>query len=387
MPAKPYAAIATIPTPDGLVYVRKSWSAKQGSFLLILDGSNAALSLLLPDWRSRSQASTRTQVTPPESITTAGAIQAYAQTLIPTWLARAQGNRPVVTDVKTFGDCVKATTKVLANTIRPSSLIAYQKQWRRLTQSIPNSTPLNTISRETVQTLVGNLAARGSAATTIRNAITALHRALTPALDAGVVSPSVFQHLSVPRAVAKTRQHLTREQRDRVLAVAAGAGRNIHLLISIGLLAGLRRAELLALTWADIDLTAQVLKVRNRGDFKTKSGKNRVVPICQPLQLLLMELRPADVDATAYVIKPEKAARLKGMRWAFSRTFRKVTAQAGVPWLSPHGMRRAFATMAVQSGVSVWKVKAWLGHSSVTVTERSYTADLLTFDPDVNKVG
>ena len=43
MPSRPYAAISSIPTENGVVYIRKSWSAKQNSYILVLDGKTAAL--------------------------------------------------------------------------------------------------------------------------------------------------------------------------------------------------------------------------------------------------------------------------------------------------------------------------------------------------------
>jgi integrase len=74
------------------------------------------------------------------------------------------------------------------------------------------------------------------------------------------------------------------------------------------------------------------------------------------------------------------------MRWDFRKAFHSCVRAAGVPTLTIHGMRRAFATLAVQAGISIWKVKTWLGHATVQVTEK-YTADLATFDADVERVG
>lgn len=387
MPRHAYAAITTIPTPDGLVYVRKTWAAKQNSFLLVLDGPTAAIERILPEWRPRSPTSTRTQVTPPTPAGMTSEIMSFAEAMIPVWMARATGRKPVSSvGLVTIADCIAATERTIAATVRPSSLAAYRKQWKRIATCIPTSTALAALSREMVQAMVSTLAARGAAATSIRNVITAFRRALTPAIDAQVISSSLLDRLNAPRAEARPRKHLTREQRDHLLSVAAAAGRDIGLLVAIGLLAGLRRAEILALTWGHVDLETQVLRVQNSATFKTKSGKNRIVPLCTHLSAILRDRRPADADPTAFVIMPDKPVKPGHPRWSFAKSLRRVAIDAGVPWLTPHSMRRAFATLAVQGGVSIWKVKGWLGHSGLAVTEK-YVAEMSTFDADVNKVG
>jgi integrase len=387
VPATPYAAITTIPTPDGLVYVRKTWASKQQSFLLVLDGPTPAISLLLPDWRPRSPTSTRTQVTPPQPATLTKEIQAFAETQIPIWMARASGRKPVSTNLVTVADCIAATEQAISSTIRPSSLAAYRKQWKRVGKFIPISTHLRNLTREKVQGMISKLAARGAAATSIHNAVTALHRALGPAIEVGAVHVSIFQHLSMPRPVARPRQHLSREHRNRLLDTASAYSPDIKLLFSIGLLAGLRRAELLALRWSDIRWDEKVIVINNSADFTTKNGKNRSVPISDHLLAILTEAMPADASPSSFVLMPDKKPRGRKMRWAFAKSFKTVATQAGVPWMTPHAMRRCFSTLAVQAGVSIWKLKNWLGHGSVAVTEKAYCHDQSTFDADVNKVG
>jgi integrase len=125
--------------------------------------------------------------------------------------------------------------------------------------------------------------------------------------------------------------------------------------------------------------------VRNSAVFTTKSGKARAVPICSSLAQVLMQHRPADVEPGTYVIAPQRPARKGGLRWCFIKTFNRITKEAGVGWLSPHAMRRCFATLGAQSGISVWKLRSWLGHASVRTTE-GYTDDAKTFDAEVERL-
>jgi integrase len=385
MPSRPYAAVATIPTTQGTVVVRKAWAGKQGTFVAVLDGPNEALRACLPRWRPRTPSSRRVQITPPKPIEFSAEVVSWIATCVPKWSRAAQGDAATATaTLITIKDSIAETEKTLAGTVRPGTVMAYRKQWARIGRSLPWRTHLTNLTRDRIQALVGSLAASGYAATTIRSALVALHRALVPAIEAGQVDVRIFQHIALPKPIRRHRPQLTKAQRDNLIRVAGEHGRDAHLLFAIGLLAGLRRGELLSLQWQAVDLDHSILHVRNTNHFTTKSGKPRVVPICGTLASILSHYRPAEVAEGTFIIAPQKPPR-KGLRWAFRKTFEKVTETAGVGWLSVHGMRRMFATLGAQSGISVWKLKSWMGHASVRTTE-DYTDEAKTFDPDVERL-
>ena len=380
------AAIARIVTAFGPVVVRKAFAAKQGGFVAVLNGPHAALRSCLPQWQPRTISSHQTQVSPSRPLTTSAEAVAWIAQQVPLWTAAARGNEPGAAPVLvTVGDSRAAAERTLLATVRASTLGAYRKQWTRIARHLPAGTPLIACVRDRVQSVANALLADGLAPTTVRAAITALHRLLAPAIDADLVPASAFQRLSLPRLVVLPKVQLSREQRDHVLVLASKRGRDLHLVLALGLLAGLRRGELLALTWADVDLGTGTLAVRSGVNFTTKSGRNRIVPLCRQLRDLLVASRPPAAQMGDFVVAPQRPAR-RGLRWDFAKRFRTLVTAAGVPGLTVHGMRRAFATLAVQGGVSIWKVKGWLGHATVQVTER-YTADLAAFDADVERVG
>ena len=388
MPRRPYAALAIIPTPYGPVSVRKAWAAKQRTYVAVFDGAPTAISACLPTWTARTATSRRTQVTPPTPITTVPALVTWISSLIPTWTAAAKGGlAPASTapGLVTLADCRKAAERVLAATVRPATVVAYRVQWDRIARFLPPETPITNLSRERIQGVITDLAGVGYAPTTVRSGVVALHRLLAPAIDASLVQSHLFRRLSLPRPVAKSRPMLTTVQRDDLLRIAAEHGRDAHLLVALGLLAGLRRAEILALTWADIDLERQVLAVHSSAHFTTKSGRNRVVPLCRTLAGILAQHRPASPEPDVFVIAPNKPPR-RGLRWAFEKTFVNIADEAGIPQLTPHGLRRAFATLGAQAGISVWKLRVWMGHASVKTTE-GYTDAAQSFDPEVERLG
>jgi integrase len=55
-----------------------------------------------------------------------------------------------------------------------------------------------------------------------------------------------------------------------------------------------------------------------------------------------------------------------------SASFRRLVKQAGLPRLTPHGLRHSFATLGLDAGADVLDVAAILGHSSPAITQAIY---------------
>jgi integrase len=163
---------------------------------------------------------------------------------------------------------------------------------------------------------------------------------------------------------------------------------------------GLRRGELLALRWQDIDLTAGVLHVRQtlsrvrnhdatekdartRLDIqepKTASSKRTVpIPAGCLAALKLHKTRQAEerlmlgqrLQNTGLVFggldgKPRDPTE-------FTRHFGRVLQKAGLPPIRLHDARHTFATLMLELGESPKTVQVMLGHSSVAITLDIYS--------------
>ena len=67
-------------------------------------------------------------------------------------------------------------------------------------------------------------------------------------------------------------------------------------MLEILLFTGLRRNELAHLRWQDVDLGRGVITVQHHGDYRTKSGKSRVIPVSQALRRTLTDLQTKQGD-------------------------------------------------------------------------------------------
>jgi integrase len=282
--------------------------------------------------------------------------------------------------VRTLGELATLYLQRHATGWRPSSRAAQAKRWRRLYRTIQPLFPLAKLDTDAVQRVVSDLAAAGLSPLTVRNVIGSLTAALAWGVAEGHLDRAPTAGLALPEVVEMHRDVLSDADVARLLTAAEAMGRDALLLVALPVLAGLRAGEVLATQWGDVDLTGRVLRVRNRASFTTKNGRVRSIPISDRL-LAILDAHHADAG---YLVHPEKQPRPNRRRWDFRRTFRTALAQAGVDPLPYHSLRRTFATRAAEKGVPLSKIRVWLGHHSLAVTQR-YIQHGDGFDTDIDK--
>jgi integrase len=137
----------------------------------------------------------------------------------------------------------------------------------------------------------------------------------------------------------------------------------------LGCGAGLRRAEVCHLRWANVDLAHKEIHIRRGEGFIPKHGRERSVPINPMLYNYLVSLRGAHPDPEGYVVIGPKGKRLdeEYLSTRFSRLRDKAKLRKTICF---HSLRHTFASWAVMDGVDLYTVKTWLGHSRITQTER-----------------
>ena len=157
----------------------------------------------------------------------------------------------------------------------------------------------------------------------------------------------------------------------------------------LGLSLGLRKGEIFALDWEDVDFSRRLVHVRHtyvREDsgYKLMPPKTREsvrsIPIRERLYIELQELKAAQnakykAARGAIVINrygnrrsPEKA----------SETWHHYAASHDIEYVSYLNMRHSFATSCLNAGIDVTKVSKLLGHTSITTTVKRY----VRFKPD-----
>ena len=142
------------------------------------------------------------------------------------------------------------------------------------------------------------------------------------------------------------------------------------------LYSGLRKGEVTALTWDDIDFKNNIIKVNKSVTFihnqpqlkSTKNGKSRNIPMLDKTREILE--RRFNERHSKYVFYKKDYNMLSDI--AIKRMLESFRKDTGLNF-SLHQLRHTFCTILYYSGISSKKAQEIMGHSSIDVTLKIYT--------------
>jgi len=132
---------------------------------------------------------------------------------------------------------------------------------------------------------------------------------------------------------------------------------------------GMRFNELRNLRWDDVDLSKNVMTVKSRDEFMTKSRKSRTIPISQRLREILKEI-PRRSEKVFELNNVQRMSAKKDNLCNIRKRFDRIKKH--LPFLRTgerfHIFRHTAITLWANSGVPLPVVQKWAGHSSIEMT-------------------
>ena len=272
---------------------------------------------------------------------------------------------------------------------KPSAIRGYRAALRDHVLPAIGAMRLGDVRRRHVQALADRLIADGYSASTIRNALLPLRVIYRRAIRAELVASSPCEALDLPAS---------RGRRDRIVDVDGAAALIQALptafdraLWATALYAVLRRGELLALRWQDIDLANGQIRVERAYDPpsrqyvapKFRAGRRRV-PIAAARRHARLEHRIAfgaiDPDALVFgeggePFRYDATVDRAGKAWAATAVGAFLQERSLPVPLEPIGLHEARHTVAsvmIAAGVNLKALSEFLGHASITTTIDRY---------------
>ncbi|TPM11532.1 site-specific integrase [Mesorhizobium sp. B2-3-11] len=219
-----------------------------------------------------------------------------------------------------------------------------------------------------------------------------IHRLLSQIMSSAVKARKLRQS---PMAAVQTTPKVRREEIQVLDDAELQAllrhlkGRSLYMPVMTAASTGMRRGEVLALRWKDIDLDRATLQVAQVVE-ETKAGLAIKEPktdrsrrtIALPARLVV-ELRRHRKELAEQRLKlglgkddkdlvfPTYDGRMRTPR-PFSKEFAREAEAAGVPHVTFHGLRHTHITHLLRSGVPVHVVSARAGHANPSVTLNIY---------------
>jgi integrase len=186
-------------------------------------------------------------------------------------------------------------------------------------------------------------------------------------------SPQEVAQLAASAARGSHRHPSRPAVSDRERRLRAQADQQDAALFLTAALAGLRRSELLALRWDDVDFEHSLIRVHEgysaNESGKPKSRKSHMVPMADRLADALEELKQRDHHTTRddLVFASRDGGPLDGS--ALRRRYLAARDAAGLRPLRFHDLRHTFASIAINVATVV-QVQAWMGHADLKSTMR-----------------
>ena len=169
----------------------------------------------------------------------------------------------------------------------------------------------------------------------------------------------------------KTHTWLSRIEVRQLMDAAADKMRDQQAL---GLLlgAGLRRAAAVELRCSDIVQQPTNGRLRTVLAVRGKGAKDRTVPISDKLADMLATWRIRLADSGHVLRSVRKGGKIGSSLSAVGlfNIVRKHGTAIGKPELAPHDLRRTYAQIGLDSGVSITQISTLLGHEDVATTQR-----------------
>lgn len=162
---------------------------------------------------------------------------------------------------------------------------------------------------------------------------------------------------TMPKVEKKRLPSLSAEELSQVIAACENP--RDKALVYFMADSGLRRAEVVALNWGDVDLMTGLVIVK-RG----KGGKARSTVIGATVRRVLLTYRRTlkNISENTPLFQARGNVRFTGS--GLLRIFVRLSKQTGIH-VTPHSLRRTFVILSLRADMDVLHLQAMLGHSSL----------------------
>jgi len=273
--------------------------------------------------------------------------------------------------------------------LQASSHLRYTEQMAHVIQAL-GRTRLLRLTPSHLERLYADLLATGLSNSSVAQLHTTLKGALKDAVRKRILAINPCDAATAPRIDREEMQPLDEQQANAFLIAARGD--RLEALFILALRTGMRKGELLALHWQDVDLKRGTLLVRvslralGGGGFvfnqpKTKAGR-RTITLTSPMIDALKRHRVRQNEERLFLgdawqdhglVFPSTIGTPQDAQGLLNRIFKRTLATAGLPSTTRfHDLRHTCATLLLLRGIDANTVKDLLGHANITITLGTY---------------
>lgn len=232
--------------------------------------------------------------------------------------------------------------------------------------------PIDVIQPKDIQSFFKVMALKGFTSKTIANHRIVLNQIFNYAIVEGDIQYNPCSSVKIPKTSKKSpREAASTTDEDKILQ-----SDHEWLFPLFALLTGLRKGEILALQWKDIDFEGDVIHVTKSVEHigeeprlktpKTESG-TRIVPL---LSVLKQRIEPHKDKPDKFIFSDDGGKTpLRNKR--YHKHYADYSKEVGIS-CTAHQLRHSYATIAVEEDVNPKDLQNALGHADITTTMNIY---------------
>lgn len=218
-------------------------------------------------------------------------------------------------------------------------------------------------------------------------------KVFTYAMSLNLISSNPMDNILVPRKMShqktEKKNFLDRYQlKDFLGLVKQQETFSIYTMFHVLAYTGLRKGELISLTWDDIDFTNQTLSINKTGYYlngnpyitSTKTNKStRIISVDKSTISLLKQWKLEQKKlllSRGIPIKPDKKQLIfssNNNNLIHNSFLNEILRKYPQYNITPHGFRHTHASLLFEAGASIKQVQERLGHTNINTTLEIYT--------------
>lgn len=279
-------------------------------------------------------------------------------------------------------------------TRKQSTYNRYNALYKIYIQQYLNS--IEDINASTVSKILYNARQHNISESTVQAIYQLLHSYLQYCYKLRLITVNYCDFVDRPKRKRKQTNTLTIEQANKLLKYLYSKRTtqlkyyNLYIAIRTALETGIRRGELVGLTWDNIDLDNNIIKIRDSVVIEqghtiittTKTSESiRDIIISNRLKRELKEYKKQQIR-TELQARKYKSTRNAMLKWAdgtavhpeyFTKQIKKLCEELELPKLRWHDLRHTNATLLYANGVDYKLIQTRLGHTDIQTTLNIYT--------------
>lgn len=224
--------------------------------------------------------------------------------------------------------------------------------------------PLHKIELKQIDNFVNTVYARSESGSSLY--FRTLKAAFSKAVAWDYLTDNLFKKIKPPKTSKSLPLFIT--DKELQLIIDNTPRQFLKDIFTIAFYSGLRISEILNMKWRWIDETQNLIVTKISEDYKTKSKRERIIPIHSKISDILSRLKPAIINPNSLIISHSTGRKFN--EDFISKQFKKSLRSAKLnDDIHLHTLRHSFCSNLVQKGVSLYVVKELAGHQNITTTQ------------------